>query len=97
MEHNEAVKSTVTSEHDLILQGREELSLTGVTEVQSFDDRCIALYTKMGELIVRGRELHINSVSVETGNMSISGEIWGLNYGDKDRRSSPSFLGKLFR
>ena len=97
MEHNEAVKSTVTSEHELILQGREELSLTGVTEVQSFDDRCIALYTKMGELIVRGRELHINSVSVETGDMSISGEIWGLNYGDKDRRSSPSFLGKLFR
>ena len=97
MEHNEAVKSTITSEHDLILQGREELSLTGVTEVQSFDDRCIALYTKMGELIVRGRELHINSVSVETGDMSISGEIWGLNYGDKDRRSSPSFLGKLFR
>ena len=97
MEHNEAGKSTVTSEHELILQGREELSLTGVTEVQSFDDRCIALYTKMGELIVRGRELHINSVSVETGDMSISGEIWGLNYGDKDRRSSPSFLGKLFR
>ena len=97
MEHNEAVKSTITSEHDLILQGREELSLTGVTEVQSFDDRCIALYTKMGGLIVRGRELHINSVSVETGDMSISGEIWGLNYGDKDRRSSPSFLGKLFR
>ena len=97
MEKIENVKTALSSEHDLILQRREELTLTGVTEVQSFDDRCIALYTKMGELIIKGKDLHINSVSVETGDMSISGEIWGLNYGDKDRQSSPSFLGKLFR
>ena len=97
MEKNENIKVIGTAEHNLILEKRSELTLSGVTEVQSFDDRCIALYTKMGELIIRGRELHINAVSVETGDMSISGEIWGLNYGDKDRQSTPSLLGRLFR
>ena len=97
MEKSENVKAMGTAEHNLILEKRSMLTLTGVTEVQSFDDRCIALYTKMGELIIRGRELHINAVSVETGDMSISGEIWGLNYGDKDRQSTPSLLGRLFR
>jgi hypothetical protein len=36
-------------------------------------------------------------MSVETGDMTIDGDIWGLNYGDKDKKSASSFLGKLFR
>ena len=52
---------------------------------------------QMGELVIRGRELHINSMSVETGDMTIDGDIWALNYGDKDKRGTVSMLGKLFR
>ncbi len=83
--------------HNIIMENRSNLTLSGVTDVDSFDERCISLYTQLGELIIRGRDLHINSMSVETGDMTIDGDIWSLSYGDKDKRSSTSFLGKLFR
>lgn len=83
--------------HNVILEGRKNLTISGVTDVDSFDERCISLYTQLGELVIKGRELHINSISVETGDMTIEGDIWALNYGDKDKKSSATFLGKLFR
>ena len=83
--------------HNVILGGRKKLTISGVTDVDSFDERCISLYTQLGELVIKGRELHINSMSVETGDMTIEGDIWALNYGDKDKKSSATFLGKLFR
>lgn len=83
--------------HNVIMEGRKNLTISGVTDVDSFDERCISLYTQLGELIIKGRELHINSMSVETGDMTIEGDIWALNYGDKDKKSSATFLGKLFR
>lgn len=83
--------------HNVIMENRKALTISGVTDVDSFDERCISLYTQMGELVIKGRELHINSVSVETGDMSIEGDIWALCYGDKDKSGALSFLGKLFR
>ncbi len=83
--------------HNVIMEGRKSLTISGVTDVDSFDERCIALYTQLGELVIKGRELHINSMSVETGDMTIDGDIWALNYGDKDKKNSATFLGKLFR
>ncbi len=83
--------------HNVILEGRKNLTISGVTDDDSFDERCISLYTQLGELVIKGRELHINSMSVETGDMTIEGDIWALNYGDKDKKSSATFLGKLFR
>ncbi len=85
------------SNHNIIMENRSSLTISGVTDVDSFDERCISLYTQLGELVIRGRDLHINSMSVETGDMTIDGDIWALNYGDKDKRGSASFLGKLFR
>lgn len=83
--------------HNLILENRKSLSLSGVTDVDSFDEKSICLYTELGELTIQGRDLHIDSISVETGNMSITGDIWAVVYGDKDRRGPLSALGKLFR
>ena len=77
--------------HNVILVGRKNLTISGVTDVDSFDERCISLYTQLGELVIKGRELHINSMSVETGDMTIEGDIWALNYGDKDKKSSATF------
>lgn len=83
--------------HNIILENRKSLSISGITDVDSFDEREISLYTEMGELTVQGRELHIDAMSVETGNMTITGDIWALVYGDKDRRGPISALGRLFR
>lgn len=83
--------------HNLILENRKSLSISGITDVDSFDDRAVCLYTQLGELTIQGKELHIDSISVETGNMTITGDIWAVVYGDKDRRGPLSALGRLFR
>ncbi len=90
-------ESVQKNTHNVIMENRRSLTLSGVTDVDSFDERCISLYTELGELLIKGRNLHINSISVETGDMSIEGEIWSLIYGDMDKKGASSFLGKLFR
>ena len=91
---NEQNKNTP---HNIILEGRKRLSVSGVTDVDHFDENTVLLYTSMGETTVRGTDLHVNALSVESGEMDIEGDISGIIYGDPDRRSPLSFLGKLFR
>lgn len=91
---NEQNKNTP---HNIILEGRKKLSVSGVTDVDHFDENTVLLYTSMGEMTVRGTDLHVNALSVESGEMDIEGDISGILYGDPDRRSPLSFFGRLFR
>ncbi len=86
-----------TAIHNLILEGRKRLSVSGVTDVDSFDENTVLLYTNMGELTVKGSDLHVNDLSVTSGEMNIEGDIQAVIYGDKDRQSPLGFIGKLFR
>ena len=83
--------------HSIIMENRRTMNISGITDVDSFDDRAVCLYTQLGELTIQGKELHIDSISVETGNMTITGDIWAVIYGDKDRHGPLSALGRLFR
>jgi len=87
----------IKQNQNLILENRQNLSISGITDVDSFDEKAICLYTQLGELTIQGKELHIDSMSVETGDMTITGDIWSVVYGDKERKSPVSFLGRLFR
>ena len=87
----------VKQNHNMILENRKSLSISGITDVDSFDEKEIILYTQLGELTVQGRELHIDAMSVETGDMTITGDIWALIYGDRDKKGPISALGRLFR
>ena len=51
----------------------------------------------MGELTVQGRQLHVNGMNLETGEVTIEGDVWALCYGERDKRGPLSLLGKLFR
>ncbi len=86
-----------TAIHNLILEGRKRLSVSGVTDVDSFDENTVLLYTNMGELTVKGSDLHVNDLSVTSGEMNIEGDIQSVIYGDKERQSPLGFIGKLFR
>lgn len=83
--------------HTLSLEQRKSLTLSGVTDLDSFDDREIILYTTCGELTITGKNLHINDISIESGQMSVEGDIWSVCYGDRDKFSPLSLLGRLFR
>ncbi len=82
--------------HNLILKDRKELSLSGVTDVDSFDDTSVVAYTDFGELTISGSGLHISSLNIENGDLSVSGEITSLNYLD-NRPKAQGFFSKVFR
>ncbi|HBB19055.1 MAG: sporulation protein YabP [Ruminococcus sp.] len=88
---------TISHDHTVIIENRRSLSLTGITDVDSFDEKAVCLFTEQGELTVQGRELHIDSMSVGSGDLTITGDIWAVIYGDRDRKGPLSALGRLFR
>ena len=66
--------------HKLTLNQREDLSLSGVTEVVSFDDSSVILKTHLGTLTVLGENLVLKTLSVEGGQVAVSGHICSLAY-----------------
>ncbi len=84
-------------QHHALLENRERLTLSGVTAVDSFDDRTILLYTRLGELAILGRDLQMEQISIETGEVTICGEVQALRYSDRDRNAPQGFFGRLLR
>ena len=66
--------------HKLTLHQREDLTLTGVTEVVNFDENTVVLKTHLGTLIVQGQDLLLKTLSLEGGNVAVSGHISALVY-----------------
>ena len=83
--------------HHAILENREKLVLSGVTEIVSFDDRTVLLCTQLGELAVLGRSLQMQQMSTETGDVTVTGEVQALRYGDRGRDRTSGFFGRLLR
>lgn len=81
--------------HKLTLNERSQLTMTGVTEVVSFDDTAVVLQTALGTLEVHGQELKLKTLSVEGGQVAVDGHISALLY--EEPRASGSFWGRLFR
>ncbi len=88
---------SAVKKHNIILEERSRLSISGVTDVESFDENEISLYTTLGELLIKGKCLHVDEMSLESGNITISGDVKSLVYGDKDRTKKPSLWGKITR
>lgn len=82
--------------HSLIMKDRSQLTISGVTDVDSFDEVAIIAYTDYGELTVKGENLHISMLNIDTGELSIDGTVSSLTYLD-NRPQSTSFFSKVFR
>ena len=86
---------TMKLPHKLILNERTKLTLTGVTEVVSFDETAVALHTALGILEVQGQDLKIKSLSPEGGQMEVSGHISALFY--EEPKETGGLWSRLFK
>ncbi len=82
--------------HNLVLEDRKMLTVSGVSDVDSFDEQTVIVFTDMGELTVRGSNLHINRLSVEVGELTVEGNIAALIYSDEPPKSG-GFFSRVFR
>lgn len=80
--------------HQLIMQDRNRLDLTGVIDVGGFDDDVVSVSTSHGVLTIRGGELHVRQLSLESGNLTVEGRIESLSYSESQKSG---LLGRLFR
>ena len=88
----EMIKQTV---HNVILEGRERISISGVIDVESFDEGEIIMETCKGNLIISGEGLKVEKLSIETGDTVVEGNITGLEYSEKGSNKG-SFWSKIF-
>ena len=81
--------------HRLELAGREHLTVTGVEDVERFDETGIVMSTSAGALVVTGEDLHIGKLSLDGGELHVDGRIDSVTYED-DRQSGGGFFSRLF-
>ncbi len=86
----------VVKEQELTLKNREDLSISGVEVCDRFSDNEIVLYTNMGKLSIKGENLHINKLNVETGDFSASGRVVSLIY-SKAGAKNLTFFQRVFK
>ena len=96
MQYEEKRPRQEAADHHVILEGRASLSVSGVEEVESFDENAIVMRTSLGTLVVRGEELHIEKLSLDGGDLRGEGMVDSLTYED-DGGPRAGFLARLFR
>ena len=93
----EEVKRSTKLSNNLTLENRKFLMVSGVTEVDNFDDKSIDAITEIGRLSIQGENLNIKKLNLELGDLEVEGKISGLNYSDKKDNSCEGFFSKLFK
>ena len=81
---------------NIIIENRLRMTVSGVQDVENFDDSTVVLYTNRGLLTINGISLHVERLNLETGELAIEGEIGGIQY-SQDTPVSGGFWSRLFR
>ena len=83
---------------NLVLENREKLSISGVLDVLSFDDQVVIVETELGLLTVKGENLRINKLSIDTSEVVVEGEIYNLVYSENDLdKKTTGIFKKIFK
>lgn len=81
--------------HGLRLEERKKLTMTGATEVVSFDEEAVVIKTPLGVLVVQGQGLQLKTLSPEGGQVEITGTVTALSY--QEPKAAGGWLRRLFQ
>lgn len=95
----EDLKKTINSFQNIVLENREKLTLTGILDIYSFDDQIIIIETELGLLTIKGDNLKISKLSLDTSDFVVDGKISSLAYSDSvvGTKKGKGILGKIFK
>ena len=87
-----------THTHRVLMNNRQNGSFSGIVDVLSFDVNEILLETEQGMLLIKGKDLHVNRLSLEKGEVDIAGKIDALSYSDvSNSHKGEPLLGRIVR
>lgn len=98
MENINANNSSNIGKHRLSLEQRRGCKITGVVEVDSFDENTILMETVDGMLTIKGNGLHVGRLNLEKGEADVDGKVDSLTYSDKNTlaKKGEGLLTRLF-
>ena len=82
---------------NILVEDRNKVTITGVDQVESFNENTIVLKTIKGGMIIKGENLNVDKLNLDDGNVKISGIINGVYYVDKDSSQKGNIIGKIFK
>lgn len=91
------MSNEITTVQNIILENRERLTVTGVTDILTFDEDEIVLNTQNGILEISGRELKVEKLSSDEGEVLAKGFITSLSYAGEIREKSGGFFKNMFK
>lgn len=80
----------------LVLENRKTLKISGVNDVENFEDYSVTIKSELGDLTVSGSDLHINKLDVESGEMILEGKIDSLLYNEPEQKQT-GFFSRVFK
>jgi len=90
------IDSITSLNHNITINERKNIIITGVKRIDSFDDEEFLLETTMGTIVIKGMELEIIKLDTYQGSVSIKGTIISLSYVDSTKKEEGVFT-KLFK
>ena len=88
----------IHSAHNLMLENRQNVKMTGIKDIKSFDEKEILLFTEAGKLMIKGEELHVKRLNLEKGEADLEGKVDSLTYLSKNTdKKEESLLKRMFR
>ena len=90
-------KKVFKKAHNIIVESRKNVTITGVMDIDSFDEESVVLFTELGELAIKGVNLHINKIDVNSGDLTMEGEIESISYSEGGPQKGTGFFSRLFR
>ena len=96
MAYDDRYPSQDTQRHLITLEGRRRMTVSGVSDVESFDEAEIIMQTSQGTLVDRGAELHIGRLSLDTGDVTLEGTVDRLEY-ENDAPGQGGLFSRLFK
>ena len=86
----------IYSNQNISLEDRKKLTITNVTDVESFDDNLITLITSLGTLLIRGADIKIEKLNLDTHELSATGEFYLMEY-VSDENTKRGFFSRVFK
>ena len=89
----------INSFQNIVLENREKLNITGILDVFSFDDQIIIVETELGLLTIKGTDLKINKLSIDTSDFVVDGKIDTISYSTESltNKKNKGILNKIFK
>jgi len=82
---------------NLIIESRERLFISGVTDIESFDEEQVLVKTVLGDMIISGKGFNVKRLDVESGDLELTGYVVSITYREKQQRQKGGMLKRMFR